>query len=234
MIYTGTKSLQYLPISTTTIFKNLTIILIAIGDARMFNGQITRLMLVSFGLMVFSSFLSGYSDFTFNFLGYLWMCLNCSTSACFVLYMRKTIRKVEFRDFDTVFFNNLLALPCMLFLSLMFDKWPEFITAYYGDGVHAQDRTSLYFFIFVSSISSFFISYASAWSVRVASSTTYSMVGALNKLPIAVSGIIFLPSERNLSFGNLASIFIAFSSGIVYSIAQIRLKRQKAPSTVKV
>jgi ABC-type uncharacterized transport system permease subunit len=83
----------------------------------------------------------------------------------------------------------------------------------------------------------------------------HSMVGALNKLPIAISGIIFLPSEKNASFLNVVSIFIgeiivciffaflhvfilAFVSGVVYSIAQLSLKKlaksKQEPSDEKV
>jgi hypothetical protein len=48
------------------------------------------------------------------------------------------------------------------------------------------------------------------------------MVGALNKLPIAVSGLIFFPAERSVvNLGSILSILIAFASGIVYSVAQI-------------
>lgn len=52
MIYTGSKALQFLRIPIYTIFKNLTIILIAYGEVLWFGGNVTRLMLVSFGLMV--------------------------------------------------------------------------------------------------------------------------------------------------------------------------------------
>lgn len=52
MIYTGSKALQFLRIPIYTIFKNLTIILIAYGEVLWFGGSVTRLMLVSFGLMV--------------------------------------------------------------------------------------------------------------------------------------------------------------------------------------
>lgn len=51
MIYTGSKSLQYLRIPVYTIFKNLTIILIAYGEVIWFGGSVTRMMLISFGLM---------------------------------------------------------------------------------------------------------------------------------------------------------------------------------------
>lgn len=52
MIYTGSKALQYLPIPVYTIFKNLTIILIAYGEVLWFGGDVTTMMMVSFILMV--------------------------------------------------------------------------------------------------------------------------------------------------------------------------------------
>ena len=52
MIYTGSKALQFLPIPVYTIFKNLTIILIAYGEVLWFGGNVTGLMMTSFILMV--------------------------------------------------------------------------------------------------------------------------------------------------------------------------------------
>lgn len=52
VIYTGSKSLQFLSIPVYTIFKNLTIILIAYGEVIWFGGRVTGLTLVSFLLMV--------------------------------------------------------------------------------------------------------------------------------------------------------------------------------------
>jgi GDP-mannose transporter len=52
MIYTGSKALQFLRIPIYTIFKNLTIILIAYGEVLWFGGNVTHMMLISFGLMV--------------------------------------------------------------------------------------------------------------------------------------------------------------------------------------
>lgn len=53
---------QFLSIPVYTIFKNLTIILIAYGEVIWFGGRVTRLTLVSFGLMVFSSIIAAYGD----------------------------------------------------------------------------------------------------------------------------------------------------------------------------
>lgn len=70
-------------------------------------------------------------------------------------------------------------------------------------------RGALFIGILASSLFAFAISYSTAWSVRVSTSTTYSMVGALNKLPIAISGMIFFGAERKVvNFGNILSVVI--------------------------
>jgi GDP-mannose transporter len=60
MIYTGSKALQYLPIPVYTIFKNLTIIMIAYGEVLWFGGNVTSLMMISFLLMVNQANLNTY------------------------------------------------------------------------------------------------------------------------------------------------------------------------------
>lgn len=67
--------------------------------------------------------IGGWADLTFNAVGYAWMFLNCVSSAGFVLYMRKAIKTVNFKDFDTVYFNNILTLPIFLLMSLITEDW---------------------------------------------------------------------------------------------------------------
>lgn len=118
MIYTGTKSLQYLSVPVYTIFKNLTIIVIAYGEVLWFGGSVTPLSLLSFGLMVLSSIVAAWADIqsaiagdfggadsnaaisTLN-AGYSWMGLNVICSASYALSMRKVIKKMNFKDWDS-------------------------------------------------------------------------------------------------------------------------------------
>lgn len=44
------------------------------------------------------------------------------------------------------------------------------------------------------------------------------MVGALNKLPIAASGIMFFGDPA--TFGNVTAIIVGFIAGLVYSVAK--------------
>ncbi|KAJ3329486.1 GDP-mannose transporter into the lumen of the Golgi, partial [Kappamyces sp. JEL0680] len=104
MIYTGSKAIQYLSIPVFTIFKNLTIYLLA-------GSNITRPIFFSFVLMVLSSIVAGYADISAGntlkpgavsaVVSYSWMVFNCLSTAALTLTIRSTQRKVNFTDFDT-------------------------------------------------------------------------------------------------------------------------------------
>nr|CAG8621237.1 1496_t:CDS:2 [Entrophospora candida] len=229
MIYTGSKSLQFLAIPIYTIFKNLTIIFIAYGEVLWFGGSVTRLMMTSFLLMVFSSIIAASSDSvntvklnTFSSIdfGYIWMALNCISSAAFILFMRKRIKSTNFKDYDTVYYNNTLSIPLLVFMSLMIEDWSY---TNLEKNFPIEVRQTLIISILFSGISAFTISYASAWCIRVTSSTTYSMVGALNKLPMAASGMIFFGDPT--TFGSVSAVLVGFFSGVLYSIAKKEQQR---------
>lgn len=226
MIYTGSKTLQYLTVAMFTVFKNLTIIIVALGEQKLFASNITGLMWLSFGLMVVGSMIGGFNDLTFNARGYFWMVLNSASNAAYLLYMKRTIKSIGFGDFDSVLYNNVLSLPILLVLSFGFEDWGGFINRLVNENTMMVNM-KLLFSMMMSGFAGFFISFTTAWCLRVAPSTTYSMVGALNKLPVALSGLIFFPLERKaVNLGYICSIIIAFSAGMVYSYAQVMKKRE--------
>ncbi|GMM31099.1 GDP-mannose transporter [Martiniozyma asiatica (nom. inval.)] len=228
MIYTSSKALKYLAIPVYTIFKNLTIILIAYGEVLWFGGEVTTMALGSFILMVLSSVIATYGDqdasgvYNFN-IGYFWMALNCFSSAAFVLFMRKRIKLTNFKDFDTMYYNNLLSVPILLVASLLLEDWSA---ANIALNFPEETRTQVWMAMIISGATSVGISYCSGWCIRVTSSTTYSMVGALNKLPIALSGLIFFDAPIN--FFSISSIFVGFGAGIVYTVSKIKQKEEQA------
>jgi len=215
MIFTSAKALQYISIPTYTIFKNLTIILIAYGEVLWFGGSVTAIALLSFGLMVLSSVVSAWADISAavaNYAGaphetatelaslnagYIWMLLNCLSSATYVLSMRKRIKVTQFSDLDSrpprvllelivaMFYNNLLSIPILMVASFVIEDWgasnigqnlyhPDpFVTLTCSP---ADTRNRLFFAILVSGFSAVFISYCTAWCLRVTSSTTYRFV----------------------------------------------------------
>lgn len=123
MIYSGSKSLQFLPVSLFTVFKNVTIVVIALIERQLMGSEISRLAWTSFAMIIGSSVIGAMNDLSFNARGYAWMFANCSASAAYTLGMRYTIKQVRFAELDTVLYNNALALPVMALFSLFIDDW---------------------------------------------------------------------------------------------------------------
>lgn len=239
--------MQYLSVPVYTIFKNLTIIVIAYGEVLWFGGSVTPLALLSFGLMVLSSVVAAWADTrhagqtaqaaealaTLN-AGYAWMGLNVFCTASYILGMRKVIKSMNFKDWDSklhfnmiycncmltviaMFYNNLLTIPVLVICSLVAEDWSS---ANLAQNFPPDTRNALLIGMIYSGLGAILISYCSAWCIRVTSSTTYSMVGALNKLPLAVSGLIFFAAP--VTVGSVSAIIIGFVSGIVYTWAKVR------------
>ncbi|KAF4496912.1 GDP-mannose transporter [Fusarium agapanthi] len=225
---------RFLSVPVYTIFKNLTIIVIAYGEVLWFGGSVTPLALLSFGLMVLSSIVAAWADIqsaingdfgtadsaaavsTLN-AGYAWMGMNVFCSAAYVLGMRKVIKKMNFKDWDTMYYNNLLTIPVLVVCSLLTEDWSAYN---FSRNFPDDTRNKIIIGMIYSGLAAIFISYCSAWCIRITSSTTYSMVGALNKLPIAISGLVFFSAP--VTFGSVSAIFLGFISGLVYAWSRVR------------
>lgn len=116
-----------------------------------------------------------------------------------------------------MFYNNLLTIPVLLIASLIAEDWSA---ANMAKNFPVVSRNAIIGAMIFTGMASIFISYTSAWCVRATSSTTYSMVGALNKLPIAVSGLVFF--DAPVTIPSVSAIFIGFVSGIVYAVAKVK------------
>ncbi|KAM6515087.1 GDP-mannose transporter into the lumen of the Golgi [Fusarium solani] len=226
MIYTSTRALQYLSVPVYTIFKNLTIIAIAYGEVLWFGGAVTPTALSAFGLMVLSSIVAAWADIksamsgdysattgdkdalaTLN-AGYFWMAMNvlCSASyPCTTTTSSPSPSSSSARSSPKT--GPAPTLP---------RTSPE------------EYRNRITIGIIYSGVAAIFISYCTAWCIRVTSSTTYSMVGALNKLPIAISGLIFFAAP--VTVGSVSAIFLGFVSGLVYTWSKVKESEAKKNS----
>lgn len=248
VIWTGSKALQHLPISIYTIFKNLTIILIAYGEVIWFGGRVTQIVFSSFVLMVSSSIIAAWPDISHGMdslgkndnapgavpsslqsalpsigtSGYFWMLINCLVSATYVLVMRKRIKGMGFKDWDTMFYNNLLSIPVLAGMSLLLESWGH---ESWERNFPADRRLNLILAIALSGTGAIMIGYTTAWCIRTTSSTTYSMVGALNKLPLALSGMIFFGDPITLF--STSGISVGFAAGVLYAYGKNKEAEEK-------
>lgn len=116
-----------------------------------------------------------------------------------------------------MYYNNLLTIPIFVVTSVLLEDWSG---VNFAKNFPPESRNAIITGIIYSGLCTIFISYSSAWCIRVTSSTTYSMVGALNKLPIAISGLVFFSAP--VTFGSVTAIFLGFISGLVFTWSKIR------------
>jgi len=209
MLLSGTYALRFLSVPMVTIFKNFTTMIITLGDFFYFGQSLSGGIITSLVLMLVGSVVAALNDLEFRMDGYVWMVINCTISACYVLYMKIAMKGTKLSEFGSVFYNNVLSIPLVLMLVL-------------GDGVegiHDYPHWNNPGFIVVavfSGFSSVCISFASFWTVKATSPTTYSVVGSLNKIPLTIIGVIVFNTPLSLLGG--VSIVIGLSGGVVYSL----------------
>lgn len=105
------------------------------------------------------------------------MAANCLSTAFYALIVKAKIKEAGFKDFDTVYYSNLLSIPILLVMSLLTEigEFQKIRNAYFGDSRIAEEAEfyQLITVILISGVSGFAISYGSSWCVRVTTSTTY-------------------------------------------------------------
>ena len=124
-----------------------------------------------------------------------------------------------------MFYNNLLTVPILVITTFFFEDWSA---ASINQNFPPESRNNIILAMVITGLGTVFISYTSAWCVRVTSGATYSMVGALNKIPIAVSGLVFF--DAPVTVPSVSAIVIGAASGIVYSVAKIRQQQASKQS----
>ena len=154
---------------------------------------------------------------------YLWQLLNCALAAAYSLHLRGvmetvskfTVNKTRLDEFSMVYLNNTLSLPPLLFIT-----WAT------GEFAMLPSEPALQDPMFLlagasSALLAFGISFASLWFLSTTMATTFGLVGSLNKIPLAVIGLVAF--NQPWSLPNVASIAVGLVAGIVF----VRAKQQR-------
>lgn len=113
-------------------------------------------------------------------------------------------------ELSMVYFNNLLSLPLLLLLMVI-----------NGEAWRVHEEPALHNPYFqaaaiVSGVVSFAISFASVWFLSSSTPTTYSLVGSLNKVPIAVISMCIFEDKNLTNPKNLASVALGLAAGVIF------------------
>lgn len=94
------------------------------------------------------------------------------------------------------------------------------MTWYFGEfrGLLQQEALRNTAFLMVSALGGiigFAISFSSLWYLSQTTATMYSLVGALNKIPVAIVGLVAFAEPTNPK--NLTSILIGLGAGVLFT-----------------
>ena len=179
-------------------------------------------------LMILSAGCAGYTDLSFHASGYMWQGLNCCLTAAYSLVLRHSMGAVReltpnnapLGEFTMVLLNSLLSLPFGLLLVIAFGEW-EYV-------LHSPLLRKMDFWVAItlSGCLGLAISFSSLWCLHMTSPTTHGLIGSLNKIPLAVSGIIIFRAPTTIS--NLSSISVGLLGGVLFAQAKVRQKGREA------
>ncbi|EFN52092.1 hypothetical protein CHLNCDRAFT_32701 [Chlorella variabilis] len=220
MIGTSFWALRSLNVGMVTVLKNLTN-LFTLGGDYILHGRTYKLNVWGcVALMLLSAICGAATDLAFNAAGYFWQIMNCLFTAAYSLYMRAAMDRVaqhtsdgkRLGEFSMVFYNNLLSLPCCLVLMALTGElhgvWQE-------PDLH---NTTFLLVAGFSGLIGFAISFTSLWFLSTTTPSIYSLVGSLNKVPLALIGLLAFNVPWTMP--NLLSILMGTLAGVVFVIAK--------------
>jgi len=230
MLLTSFFSLNLLSVPMSTIFKNSTNILITFGDYIFYGRHVSRGIAGSLALMFVGAVLASRSDLEYNTLGYFWAICNCVITAAYVLYMPRAMADSKLNAFGRVYYNNLISVPLVIFVDVIYtqDIYALLTSSkLISESEGVQEDLGFYATLFFSGCIGFFLSLSSFQCVQSTSPTTYAMVGAMNKIPLAVMGIIIFNTQLN----SQSTLFIGVSlaAGTMYAYSKSQLAMTMAP-----
>lgn len=203
-----------------TVLKNLTNFLVIFGDLYFFNKRYSMGVWATLFLMLASALCSAATDLAFDAAGYAWQMVNNVFTAAYSLMLRHVITQMGIithrsggtDELGMVVYNNLLSIP-MIFVLI-------FVT---GEAWRLDEEVALTHWGFqvaavTSAVIGFWISVASMWFLSCTTATTFSLVGSLNKIPLAVLGMLLFKAPT--STNNIISVMIGLAAGVVFAHAK--------------
>ncbi|GIL84758.1 hypothetical protein Vretimale_14453 [Volvox reticuliferus] len=217
MIGTSFYALKEVGVGMVTVWKNLSNVVTALGDVFVYKRSFSWQVWGCLGLMLVSAVAGASTDVQFSWSGYSWQIANCVFTSGYALYLRSVMDKVaehttnkqKMDEFSMVYYNNLLSVPPILLM-----MW------YFGEfrGLFEQEALRNPAFLMVSTLGGvigFGISFSSLWYLSQTTATIYSLVGALNKIPVAIVGLVAFAEPTNPK--NLTSIIIGLGAGVLFT-----------------
>ena len=152
----------------------------------------------------------------------------CSTTCGYVLYMKYAMSSPALKSlskFTLSYYNNLLGIPFSLVMAVLMGEMEPFLShpAWFEGGFIVA--------MLGAGTLGLGLGLASMWCVAQTSPSTFSIVGSLSKIPLAVLGIIMFSDQVTMQLACFISLSLL--GGVLFSYAKNQeAKKRAAASTL--
>jgi len=213
MVYSSTRAIKHLAVPMISVFRNFAPIAITLVEwLWMKERKPNNGVLFSMALLILGAMIAAANDLSFTVEGYLWMLTNVVSNVAHLIVLRKLKLNRDLSNMQILHYSALWSLIWLIPVGLYEDIW--------GSWLHLFKMPLTFKLVLASTgINSVLMFLATVWCLERVSGSTYSMVGALNKIPIAIIGFAFFNSPTTKM--GLLGVSIGLLGGIVFTLAKL-------------
>jgi len=211
-MYTSLLALPHVAIATTVVFRNASLVMVALIDWAFMGTRFTVVSSVGLALIVGGSLIYADEDITFDEDGYFWLGINAFVYVFACFYNKYYITKSLQTPVGIALITNTASLPCIL-MTAAIDK--EDLALGVARMRQLPDR--LLAVVLASAIGALLISTTYTKVYKIASATAVTVCGNVSKALGIVGGSILFGTV--LSHTQSVGLVVCMAGGLQYSLS---------------
>jgi len=221
------KALQLLNVETVLVFRTMTVLGVAVGDAMWLKSSLSNSSILGLIVITLGGIIYGYYDVAYHATGYMWATAYWATMVANSLYIKMVFNQSKsMSTWEKSYLNNLMTVPILSLYCIYSENVPACIHAL----PELPERGLC--IVLLSCVMGLAISVAGTRSREIFSATSFDVLGNMNKfISIGLSQVLLKSTAGHKS---LAGLFVALLGGILYSPLGKKLAALICPPKEKV
>lgn len=231
MMQTNMKATAAFPVHLMTLYKNASIILIALIEKWLFKKTTSALQWLAL-LLIAAGAAGGAAGDRTEWAGYAWMALAIASTAAFVLCMRFVMAEPGVTRLASVVYTNGISIPILLACHCLLEEGGSAATVDAHPQPFLEDAGPSsqlgYAVVVLSAVTAFGTAFTTSWTIQFLGAASFCVLGALNKLVISLVGVCALREAADAL--RVVSLVVGILAGLLHALEDARLySRLSAP-----
>mmetsp|Transcript_23991 Transcript_23991/g.37614 ORF Transcript_23991/g.37614 Transcript_23991/m.37614 type:complete len:276 (+) Transcript_23991:2-829(+) len=213
MVYSSSQAIRTLSVPMTSVLRNLAPITITLVEWLLMKGPAPSYgVVLSMALLLSGAMVGALNDLAFTVEGYTWMLTNVAANVSHLLVLRKLKLNKDLSNTQILHYSAIWSLFWLVPVGLFEDI---------RRSVRSLAKMPPFFKLVVLStgINHILAFLATIWCLERTSGSTYSVVGALNKVPIAIMGFMFFNTPTTKL--GVAGVCLGLTGGLFFTLAKL-------------